>query len=86
MVKVLLEKSLRDEWTVRKFQQEKEALARVDHPSVVGIVDTGELPDGKPYIVMQYIDGVPLCDAIRAKPEGMDLGAPLRLSSRSARL
>ena len=73
VVKVLLEKSLRDEWVVLKFQQEKEALARVDHPGVVGILDTGELPDGKPYIVMQYVEGMALRDAIKAKPEGMDL-------------
>jgi serine/threonine protein kinase len=73
VVKVLLEKSLRDEWVVQKFQQEKEALARVDHPGVVGILDTGELPDDKPYIVMQYVEGMALRDAIKAKPEGMDL-------------
>ncbi|HEX9273119.1 MAG TPA: protein kinase [Candidatus Binatia bacterium] len=71
VVKILLEKSLRDDWTVSKFQQEKEALARVDHPGVVGILDTGELPNGKPYIVMQYVDGVSLRSAIPI--EGMDL-------------
>ncbi len=73
VVKVLLEKSLQNEWVVQKFQQEKEALARVDHPGVVGILDTGELPDGKPYIVMQYVDGISLREAIKGKPEGMDL-------------
>src|SRR5437763_10867866 len=57
VIKVLLEESLRNSWVVQKFQQEKEALARVDHPGVVGILDTGELADGKPYIVMQFIDG-----------------------------
>jgi hypothetical protein len=56
---------------VQKFQQEKEALARVDHPGVVGILDTGELADGKPYLVMQFIDGVTLRSQI--KPEGMPL-------------
>ncbi len=73
VVKVLLEESLRDEWVVQKFLQEQEALARVDHPGVVGILDTGELPDGKPFIVMQYVDGVSLRDAIKGKPEGVDL-------------
>src|SRR5688572_7119703 len=73
VVKVLLENSLQNAWVVQKFQQEKEALSRVDHPGVVGILDTGELPDQKPYIVMQFVDGVPLRDAIKAKPEGMDL-------------
>jgi len=69
VIKVLLDKSLQNSWVVQKFQQEKEALARVDHPGVVGILDTGELPDSKPYIVMQYIDGVTLRSQIKA--EGM---------------
>lgn len=72
VVKVLLEKSLRDGWFVVKFQQETEALARVDHPGVVGILDTGNLSDGKPYIVMQYIEGIALRAAIKERPEGMD--------------
>lgn len=71
VIKVLLEKSLQNSWVVQKFQQEKEALARVDHPGVVGVLDTGELPDGKPYLVMQFIDGVTLRSQI--KPEGIPL-------------
>jgi serine/threonine protein kinase len=71
VIKILLEKSLQNSWVVQKFQQEKEALARVDHPGVVGILDNGELPDGKPYLVMQFIDGVTLRSQI--KPEGMPL-------------
>ena len=72
VVKVLLEKFWRDEWVLIKFQQEKEALSRVDHPGVVGILDYGELPEGKPYIVMQYIEGSALRDFIKAEPTGMD--------------
>src|SRR5205807_2324850 len=71
VIKILLDRSLQNSWVVQKFQQEKEALARVDHPGVVGILDTGELADGKPYLVMQYIDGVTLRSQI--KPEGMSL-------------
>src|SRR5512132_1614075 len=56
VVKVLLDKSLRNSWVVQKFQQEREALARVDHPGVVGVLDTGEMADGRPYLVMQFID------------------------------
>ena len=71
VLKILLDRSLQNEWVVQKFQQEKEALARVDHPGVVGILDTGELPDGKAYLVMQFIDGVTLRSQVR--PEGMPL-------------
>ena len=73
VVKVLLEKSQSHLWFVQKFQQEKEALARVDHPGVVGIVDAGELEDGDAYIVMQFVDGISLRAAIKAQPEGLDL-------------
>ena len=30
-----------------------EALARIDHPGVVTVVDFGHLPDGTPFLVMQ---------------------------------
>ena len=60
VVKVLLEQ-LGDEetthWVRRKFREEIEALARIDHPGVVGVTHAGELADGRPFIVMQYIEG-----------------------------
>jgi hypothetical protein len=53
-----------------------------DHPGVVGILDTGELSDGDPYIVIQYVGGMTLPDAIKAKPEAKDT---LCLNSRTNR-
>lgn len=52
------------EWVLTKFQQEREALSRIEHPGVVGIQDAGELPDGQPFIVMQFVSGITLRDAI----------------------
>ncbi len=83
VVKVLLEKSLRNERIVQKFKQEKEALTRVDHPGIIGILDTGELDDGKPYIVMQYVDGVNLRSALF--PEGMLLERVASIVSQMGR-
>jgi serine/threonine protein kinase len=71
VVKLLLDEAYENEYMVKKFHQEIEALSRLDHPGVIGIIDSGELPDGKPYIVMQYVDGVTLRSII--KPEGMNL-------------
>lgn len=71
VVKVLLDKSLRNERIVEKFNHEREALARVNHPGVVHITDAGWLGD-KPYTVMQYVEGVSLREAIAARPEGME--------------
>src|SRR4029079_2823292 len=71
VIKVLLEASVTDDYVVRKFRQELEALSRIDHPGVVNVLGAGELPDGKPYIVMQYVNGVTLRSQIPV--EGMDL-------------
>lgn len=71
VVKVLLDDAYKNEYVVQKFRQEIEALSRIDHPGVVGIVDSGKLADGKPFIVMQYVDGFTLRSML--KPEGMDL-------------
>lgn len=70
VVKCLHDNETGNEWSIKKFKQEIEALARIDHPSIVGVFDTGQLPDGKPYIVMQYIEGCSLRSLIT--PEGMD--------------
>ncbi len=71
VIKVLHEASVKDDYVVRKFRQEVEALSRIDHPGVVNVLGAGELPDGKPYIVMQYVNGVTLRSQIPV--EGMDL-------------
>lgn len=57
VIKILLQSSLQDSYVVRKFKHEVEALARVNHPGVVGLLGAGELEDGKPYLVMQYVNG-----------------------------
>ena len=71
VVKMLLGEKITHEWSVRKFRQEMEAMARIDHPSIVGVFDSGQTDDGNPYIVMQYVDGVSLRSLINAP--GMDL-------------
>ena len=71
VIKVLLEEAFQSEYVVQKFRQEVEALSRIDHPGIVGIIDAGELQNGKPFIIMQYVDGVTLRSVI--SPEGMNL-------------
>ena len=71
VVKVLLDDAYQSEYIVQKFSQEVEALSRINHPGIVGIIDAGELPNGKPFIVMQYVEGVTLRSVMN--PEGMNL-------------
>lgn len=41
----------------KRFQREAEAVAAITHPNVVSIHGVGNLADGTPYFVMQYVDG-----------------------------
>src|SRR5207249_2088504 len=68
VVKVLQEKALEDKWVVTKFRQEIEALTRIDDPGVVGLLDAGTLPNGHPYLVMQFVEGGNLRSVMR--PDG----------------
>lgn len=83
VVKVLLEESQQNEWVRRKFQQEIEALTRVEHPGIVGVLDAGALPDGKPFLVMQYVEGVPLRAILRV--EGIELERAAHLMQQIGR-
>jgi eukaryotic-like serine/threonine-protein kinase len=48
-----------------RFANERQALAIMDHPNIARIFDAGATPKGRPYFVMEYIEGVPItqyCD------------------------
>jgi serine/threonine protein kinase len=45
------------EWLQERLDREAESLARLQHPGVVGIIDTGETGHGHPFLVMHYVVG-----------------------------
>src|SRR5262249_40281452 len=51
-----------------RFNNERQALAMMDHPNVAQIFDAGATAKGRPYFVMEYIEGAPItqyCDRKR---------------------
>jgi serine/threonine-protein kinase len=48
--------------TLRRFRLEREVLARLVHPNIAAIYDAGSTPDGRPYLVLQFVDGTPITD------------------------
>jgi eukaryotic-like serine/threonine-protein kinase len=51
-----------------RFANERQTLALMDHPNIARIFDAGATPKGRPYFVMEYIEGVPItqyCDRNR---------------------
>jgi len=83
VVKVMHSEELANDWRKKKFRQELEALARINHPSVIGVLDCGETPDGCPYIVMQYVNGVSLRSLLT--PEGLPFGRVANLIKQIGR-
>jgi predicted Ser/Thr protein kinase len=51
-----------------KFQHEIEALSRLHHPAVVGVLDVGQAADGRSFLVMEYVDGINLRARLRDGP------------------
>ncbi len=45
---------------LRRFQTERQSLAQLVHPNIARLLDGGTTPDGRPYLVMELIDGAPL--------------------------
>jgi tRNA A-37 threonylcarbamoyl transferase component Bud32 len=65
VVKFLQSSARQDQWLKSNFRKEMEALARIDHHGVVGILDAGETADGLPFLVIEYIDGATLRSEIQ---------------------
>ena len=65
-VKILPPEVSRDPTFAERFTREARALARLNHPNIVGVYDFGRTGDGLFYFVMEYVDGVNLRQAIQA--------------------
>jgi tetratricopeptide (TPR) repeat protein/predicted Ser/Thr protein kinase len=53
---------------VARFEAERQALALMEHPAIARVLDGGSTPEGRPYFVMEVVEGEPLlqyCDGHR---------------------
>ena len=69
-------KVLRDAWISparrARFYAEQRTLAKLEHPNIARLYDADTLPDGTPYFVMEFVDGLPLdqhCAKFECSPE-----------------
>ena len=51
---------------VERFFSEAKAVNLIRHESIVNVLDLAMLPDGRPYIIMEYLDGAPLSALVEA--------------------
>ena len=48
------------EEVVRRFRAERRILTRLEHPNIARLLDGGTTEDGRPYFVMEHVEGRPI--------------------------
>jgi serine/threonine-protein kinase len=71
----LLQRRLHTDDAEQRFRAERQVLARLDHPGVAQLLDGGVTQEGRPYLVMEYVEGRPITEYA----EERDLGLESRL-------
>ncbi|MGH9905995.1 MAG: protein kinase domain-containing protein, partial [Pyrinomonadaceae bacterium] len=64
----LIKRGMDTDFIVRRFRNERQILASLDHPNIARLLDGGSTEDGLPYFVMEYVEGQPIytyCDKHR---------------------
>ena len=73
----LIRPDLLDEHTLARFRLERQVMAMLHHPNIAGLIDAGENEDGVPFVVMEYVEGLPILPFLRE--HGLGLEARLHL-------
>jgi tetratricopeptide (TPR) repeat protein len=79
-VKLLPVWSARNERLVRRFVDERQILAALDHPDIARLFDGGVTAEGLPWFAMEYVDGVPI--DLYCKERGLTIEGRLELFCR----
>ena len=66
-VKVLHQNGPLDAQSLASFRREAEITSSLRHPNIVQVLDFNQLPDGSPYIVMEFLDGADLGQRLKAQ-------------------
>lgn len=62
----VVKRGMDSEEILKRFRQERRTLAGLEHPGIARLIDGGALPDGRPYLVMEYVEGRPVDEFCRA--------------------
>ena len=68
----LLKRGLETDALLRRFARERQILARLVHPGIARLIDAGSAPDGRPYFVLERVEGVPITAWAGARALGVE--------------
>ena len=80
----LLKRGMDSAAVLQRFAQERNALARLNHPHIARLLDAGASGEGQPYFVMEYVDGRPIHEAALGLPLEQRLQLFLQLADAVA--
>ena len=65
-----------DSMLLERFDRERRALAQLNHPNILGVIDAGEV-EGQPYLILEYAQGGDLTRYIRSTPDSSPWPIPV---------
>jgi serine/threonine protein kinase len=63
-VRVFMDEDTNDTLANKIFAEERVSLSHINHPNIANVIDSGELQEGKPFIVSEYMDGKTVKDML----------------------
>lgn len=63
----ILKHGITSEYLLKRFQIERQTLANLQHQNIARLLDGGRTNDGLPYLVMEFIDGIPITEYCNQK-------------------
>jgi serine/threonine protein kinase len=72
-IKVLYAYLSRDQALVRRFLDEARAVNKIGHPNIIDVFSFGQLPDGRQYFVMEFLEGETMATwLLRGRPDPLE--------------
>ncbi len=65
----IIKRGMDTEAILARFRRERQILAHLEHPNIARLIDGGTTPDGLPYFVLEYIDGISITDHCKGLKE-----------------
>lgn len=84
-VKVLHAEFARDTEIVARFQREAESASSIDHPNVLDVFDVHKTPDGRPYLVGEFLEGEEFGEYLKKHGGPIDVPTAIRVTREVCR-
>lgn len=68
----ILNKNFYSNESINRFRAEQEILSKLNHPHIAHLIDGGISDEGNPYLVIEYVDGIPITEYVRTNNASLE--------------